>query len=189
MAHHPKVDDEMRLINARVDALKAQTVAHAHVMLQGKEKIVESQQTNLGQLVLKSMASAFDSYDALIVQAGSIRLYRELKGDISYADVMQILPFKGMLVRGELSGKDLKSILQKGKKAGESYLHFHLKPAEIEDDKLYAVITNDYLAAGKDGYEEFLRMKNKQNSTQDCFEILYQFLKENPQITEQSYTH
>ncbi len=190
ISHDPAVDEEMRYLDARVDELKAQRVAHAHVALRGEEELIESQQTNLGQLVLKSMASAFDSYDVLLVQAGSIRLYRELKGDISYADVMQILPFKGQLVRGLLTGRELKSILAKGKKAGESYLHVQIKQGDIEsieDERLYSVITNDYLAAGKDGYEEFLQMRQRESSSRDCFEILFEFLKENREVTERSY--
>ncbi len=186
--HSADVDEDMRHVNARVDALKAMTVAHTQVTLQGEEQLIESQPTNLAQLVLKSMSRAFPSYDAVIVQAGSIRLYKQLMGEISYADVMQILPFKGKLVHGQLPGKDLKSILQKGKKAGESYLHVHLKASEIEDDKLYEIITNDYLAAGKDGYDEFLRLEKKQISADDCFVTLLRFLKENPQITEHTYS-
>ncbi len=186
IAHDENIDKEMQVINARVDALKAQKVAHAAITIQGEEKEIESQQTNLGQLVLKSMSTAFYDFDAVIVQAGSIRIYRDLQGDISYTDVMQILPFKGMLVCGQLRGSELKSILKKGEKSGEGYLHYYLKESRIEDEKLYRVITNDYLGAGKDGYEEFLQMQNTETSMQDCFEILYQFLKENPHISEQT---
>ncbi len=182
--HDAEVDAALRLIDADLAKLKAQKVAETRITLQGTEKEIESQPTTLAQLVLKSMSTAFDSYDALIVQAGSIRAYRDLTGDISYTDVMQILPFKGRLVQGELRGKDLRSILEKGKKTGESYLHFHLKGGDILDDKVYKIITNDYLAAGKDGYDEFLRMQNSNSTTQDCFEILYDFLKQNPTIDE-----
>ncbi len=182
--HDAEVDAALRVIDADIAELKSQKVAETRIVLQGTEKEIESQPTTLAQLVLKSMISAFDSYDAVIVQAGSIRAYRDLTGDISYTDVMQILPFKGKLVQGELTGKDLKSILEKGKKSGESYLHYRLKDSVIVDDKIYKVITNDYLAAGKDGYDEFLRMQNTHTTTRDCFEILYDFLKQNPVIDE-----
>lgn len=129
-------------------------------ILIGNQNTIESSQTNLGKLVLLSMSKPFESdYDGVMTNSGSIRINRNLQGKITYADLLEILPFDNDIVMVEIKGKDLKQALKYGQEPGRHYLQYYLKNDKIEDTKTYKIITNNYIATGKDGYESFKNSK------------------------------
>lgn len=153
--------------NNQIDKIIAQTdkriahstkkvIAKTNVTLLGDQYIIEHNQTNLGKLVLLSMTKAFPNYDVVMTNSGSIRVNRNIKNQITYGDVLEILPFENKVVLVELQGKYLKEALQKGQTTTRRYLQYHLNIDKIDDDKVYKVITNEYIASGKDGYAPFL---------------------------------
>ena len=105
------------------------------------------------------MTIAFPCYDAVMTNSGSIRVNRNIKNQVTYGDALEILPFENKVVLVELQGKYLKEALQKGQTTTRRYLQYHLNIDKIDDNKIYNVITNEYVASGKDGYEPFVHGK------------------------------
>lgn len=144
-----KIDNRNKKVTEKIIGTSRETLI-------GEQDIIESHQTNLGRLVLNSMAKPFEEdYDGVITNSGSIRINRNLQGNITYADLLEILPFDNDVVMVEIKGKDLKQALKYGQEHGRHYLQYYLKNNDINDNKTYKIITNNYVASGKDGYESF----------------------------------
>ncbi len=187
---HTNITPDLKT-NAKIDKIIAQTdrriahstkkvIAKTNVTLIGDQYIIEHNQTNLGKLVLISMTKAFPNYDAVMTNSGSIRVNRNIKNQVTYGDVLEILPFENKVVLVELQGKYLKEALQKGQTTTRRYLQYHLNIDKIDDNKIYKVITNEYIANGKDGYEPFLHgkiVKVSKHSQTKLFCDLLQSLK------------
>jgi 2',3'-cyclic-nucleotide 2'-phosphodiesterase (5'-nucleotidase family) len=116
--------------------------------------------------------------DAAIINGGGLRTSIK-KGAITVNDVYSVLPFNNYIVSIKMSGKQIRETLEHGVSAVElkegrfpqvSGISFTYAPAgksgsrvnsirvnnePLEPDKIYIVATNDFLAAGGDGYQAF----------------------------------
>ena len=170
-------DEKIANLNKHSEKVTKKILAKTNVMLIGDQTTIEHNQTNLGKLVLISMTKAFDcSYDAVITNSGSIRINKNIKGNISYADVLEILPFDNDIVLVNIKGKYLKEVLKRGQQNNRRYLQYYLKDKNIDDNKTYKVITNSYIAGGKDGYEEFKNAEIAKYSTKKPVKLLKETL-------------
>lgn len=186
----PKSDKaEMLISKTDKKLLKYNTkvIANTLVTLVGDQKTLEHSQTNLGKLVLKSMVRPFKDYDVVLTNSGSIRINRNLNNVVTYADLLEILPFENKIVMLQMKGKNLKSALKQGKdQTNRRYLQVYSKLKEIDDEKMYNVVTNDYIARGKDGYKEFKNCKIIKISREKPSVLLYKTLTEIKTITNES---
>jgi len=147
---------------------------HTDVPLDGRDTPIRSVQTNLGELITKSMAYAFDNkVDCAIVNGGSIRIDDQLSGDITGFDIFRVMPFGGGILKVKLTGSLLKEVLEYGRlHAGKgAYLQRYLASynadnktwlvnnKKIIDTKIYTVAFSDYLLKGYD--IPFLTPENK----------------------------
>lgn len=99
-----------------------------------------------------------------------------LKGNITWGNVFEVLPFQNTMITLKLTGAQVKKILERGLvptigmvSLSGLRVHFDLtKPpgervvsailldgTSLDDAKLYSVTTNDFVLAGGDGYTEF----------------------------------
>lgn len=158
-----KAEEMIKKIDKHNKKITNNIVGTSKEVLIGNQEIIESSQTNLGKLVLLSMSKPFgNDFDGVITNSGSIRINRNLQGNITYADLLEILPFDNDVVMVEIKGKDLKQALKYGQEYGRHYLQYDLKNKnidDIDDEKMYKIITNNYIAGGKDGYESFKNSK------------------------------
>ena len=144
----------------------------------GEREYVRTQETNLGNLVADVIRSAVDA-DIAVTNGGGIRASIHA-GDIRVADVYNTLPFDNTLVVVEMLGMDILEALehsvrmvpdQNGGFLQVSGITFEVDPnalpggriinAKVGENRLaagkyYTVATNDFLAAGGDGYETFM---------------------------------
>lgn len=141
-----------------------EVIYHAAKPLDGTDKANRSKQTNLGELIARSMAYSYnDRVDGAIVNGGSIRIDDRLVGDITSTDIFRILPFGGGVLKVDLNGKLLKEVLNFGKSsAGEgAYLQrynisqneeneWQMANKAIVDQKIYTVAISDFLLKGFD---------------------------------------
>ena len=135
------------------------------------------QETNLGDLVADVMRAATGA-EAALINGGSIRTSIH-RGPIKAKEVYAALPFDNYLVAIRLTGKQLREALEHGvsgleDKAGRfpqvSGLTFTFSRTAPVGDRVrditvngkpldpgqeYVVATNDFLAAGGDGYRAF----------------------------------
>ena len=180
------IEKKIQKANKKIEKLKRTVLSKTQETLIGEQSEIEKQQTNLGRLVLKSMVYEH-SYDIVLVNSGSIRINRNLTENITLVDAMEILPFENKVITGKLQGKYLKEILNSGKTQGRRHLQVYSKIKNIEDDKFYTVVTSDYIAKGKDGYEPFINIKEVQTLYESQKATFIEFLKKNPVITPETF--
>ncbi len=133
--------------------------------LDGRENSVRNKQTNLGQLIAKSMSYAFQNYnDCSIINSGSIRLDDQLSGKITQLDIIRTLPFGGKIAMVKMTGKLLQDILNEGfaGKGTGAFLQWDeiernelngawiINNKPLESEKEYSVVVSDYLLMGID---------------------------------------
>ena len=150
-----EIDKKIAEIDQHIKKVTSEVIATSQVILVGKQTTIEHNQTNLGKLVLISMTKPFPEYDAVLTNSGSIRINKNFKGNITYADVLETLPFDNDIVLVDIQGKYLKEVLNHGQQQNRRYLQYYVKDSKIDNNKMYKVITNSYVAQGKDGYDSF----------------------------------
>ena len=133
------------------------------VPLDARDAPIRSKQTNLGNMIARSMAYSYDNkVDCSIVNGGSIRIDDQLIGDINSIDIFRVLPFGGPVLKVEMKGSLLKKVLQYGENAAGSgaYLQrsniqfinktFTINNKKISSSTIYTVTLSDYLMKGLD---------------------------------------
>jgi len=159
----------------RVDKVLDEPIGTAEVDLDGED--VRKRETNLGDLIADIMRKTSGA-DAAIINGGGIRTSIN-KGKIRVKDVYSVLPFDNYIVAVKLIGAQIREALEHGVSAvergegrfpqvsGIAFTYNSSAPAgsrvkkiliggmPVEPDKEYSVATNDFLAAGGDGYKAF----------------------------------
>ncbi|MBA4391429.1 MAG: multifunctional 2',3'-cyclic-nucleotide 2'-phosphodiesterase/5'-nucleotidase/3'-nucleotidase, partial [Syntrophus sp. (in: bacteria)] len=173
-----KKDDVALIVekySAQMNALMKQAIGEALIDLDGKN--VRIKETNLGNFFADMMRNESGA-EAAIINGGGLRTSIK-KGTITMHDVYSVLPFNNYIVSIKLSGKQIRETLEYGVSAVElkegrfpqvSGISFTYAPTgksgsrvdsirvnnePLEPDKIYVVATNDFLAAGGDGYQTF----------------------------------
>ncbi len=150
-----------------------EVIYYAATPLDGTDTANRSKQTNMGELITRAMAYAYnDKVDGAIVNGGSIRIDDRLVGDITSTDIFRVLPFGGGVLKVDIKGNLLKQVLEYGKsQSGEgAYLQrynfsqnkdgeWQIGDNTINDSKTYTVAFSDFLLKGLD--IPFLTPENK----------------------------
>ncbi len=160
-----------RQVDARLDKIVGET----EVDLDGEQ--VRTRETNLGDLVTDIMRTATGA-DAALINGGSIRTSLH-RGQVKAKDIYAALPFDNYLVAIRLTGQQLREALEHGvsglkngagrfpQVSGLSFTYSRSAPVgsrvseiwvqgqPLDPGKAYVVATNDFLAAGGDGYLTF----------------------------------
>lgn len=182
-----KIDKIIDKVDKKLDAKRNIVLAKTNITLIGEQNTLEYNQTNLGKLVLMAMVQDFKEYDVVMTNSGSIRINRNIKDKITYADVLELLPFENRVVEVEIQGKYLKNILHHGQQTNRRYLQYYIKEGlPIDDNKMYKVVTNSYVASGKDGYENFKYGKIIKVSPNSHVKLLCNLLKKMKVITNEN---
>lgn len=143
-------------------------VGETNIRLEGERGIVRSQDTNLGYLISDAMIKKTGA-DLAITNSGGIRAPIK-EGPITYRDILTVLPFGNTAFVIELTGADLLKVLEytttiaagQGANPQVGGLTYTIDKGEVKNvmvngqplvmDKVYKVVTNNYMAAGGDGY-------------------------------------
>ena len=149
-----------------------EVIFNATVPLDARDIPIRSLQTNMGELITKSMSYAYDDkVDCALVNGGSIRIDDELSGPISSVDIFRVLPYGGAILKVKIKGSLLNQVLDYGvKSAGTgAYLQryyatkkndtWYIAGKKINMSKTYTVAFSDYLLKGFD--IPFLSSKSK----------------------------
>jgi len=159
----------------KVDAAMNEAVGEALADLDGVH--VRLQETNLGNLIADVMRKTAGA-DVAVINGGTIRTSIK-QGPVKVSDVYAVVPFDNYIVAIKLSGKQIRDTLEHGVSAVEdeegrfpqvsglifTYDRTGQKGSRVKEifiggvplvaDKEYTVATNDFLAAGGDGYKAF----------------------------------
>jgi 5'-nucleotidase / UDP-sugar diphosphatase len=171
----------------RVRAEQEEVIGEALVDLEGQG--ARRQETNLGDLLTDILRSETGS-DLAVLNGGGIRT-DILQGSIRVKQVMDVLPFDNFPVVLRLSGKEIKEILEHavseagghgGKFLQVSGMRFVFRPTAsvgervqeiwigsrpLDSEGFYTLATNDFLAAGGDGFSIFKKAFPDQASSPD----------------------
>ncbi len=171
----PEVLEIVKKYQQKVDSSLNEVVGEAAADLDASQARIK--ETNLGNLVADVLREKTGA-DVAILNGGSFRASIP-RGPITRKQLYTALPFDNYLVALRLTGRQLREALEHGvsgvaQKEGRfpqvSGLRFSYRPAAppgqrvtevevggrpLEDAKTYTVATNDFLAAGGDGYTVF----------------------------------
>jgi 2',3'-cyclic-nucleotide 2'-phosphodiesterase (5'-nucleotidase family) len=149
------------------------TVLNNGAALDGRESEVRSHPTNLTQLLTTAMKYAAPKADAVLLNAGSIRVDDILPIPITQYDIIRALPFGGGIREVDMKGSLLIRILDQGEKnigIGGYLLHndevkkindsWTLNTQPIDLSKIYRVAITEFLLTGKESNLEFLNSSN-----------------------------
>jgi 5'-nucleotidase/UDP-sugar diphosphatase len=134
----------------------------------GDRSVIRSQDTNLAHLITDAMVWKTGA-DFAITNSGGIRASIQ-PGEISYRDILTVLPFGNTLYQLKATGEEVMDILEytatvsAGQGAwpqvsgitytieGETVSDVMINGEPIDLDETYTIATNNYLAYGGDGY-------------------------------------
>lgn len=152
-----------RILNTAISKIVAEptkVIHHANPPLDGLEKHIRHQQTNLGELVTNAMIAASGDVDGSIINSGSIRIDDRLTGDITAIDIFSALPYGGPINIITIKGKTLIRVLDIGvkNKGTGGYLQrgniqkvgnkWQIGGQAIANDKNYQIAISSYLMKG-----------------------------------------
>ena len=201
-----KEDQEIAAIieeyKAQLDAGLSKVIGKTEVFLEGTRRSVRSgKETNLGRLIAYEMVVNSRS-DVAILNGGAIRGSIK-EGDITLNDVYTVLPFPDAVVKMNLSGEDIIAVLRRGAELepgsggklqtfgltytidGDKVTIEKIRDQPFDPGKTYSVATNDFLAAGGDGYKVFKEKgKNLYNSGPIISDLLINYIRERKVITQ-----
>ncbi len=182
----------------QLDKSIKQVIGKAATPLNGEREAIRNRETNLGDLIADVMRAAGKT-DIALINGGGIRASID-KGEITAEEVLTVLPYSNTLITLQLTGKEMLEILTRhaGLEPGDgaflqvSGLTMHIKDkkiaalsiggAQLEMDKLYSVATNDFLAAGGDGYATFTSGRHFLDTGLLMSDILIDHIKTNTEI-------
>jgi len=167
----PEVLEFIRPYLKQVDELLSQPVGEALIRLDGDRELVYAQETNLANLVTDSIGAKTGA-EIAFYNAGGIRDSIE-PGPITYRDILKVLPFRNTLVMMDMTGEQIMTVLNYAATTilGKSgFLHasgltwtnkkgipedVRVGGVPIELERVYKVVTNNYVAAGGRSYAAF----------------------------------
>jgi len=181
MAEDVKPDKIVSMVvdsmNAANEKITSQVVGAALVELEGDRAAVRTGESNLGNMIADAIRIKLDA-DAAVTNGGGIRASID-KGEITKGEVITVLPFGNTAMALRVKGSDLRAALEHGiseypaeeglfpqvsgikftfnpnKNPGERILEVWIKGEKLDPAKDYVVATNDFMAAGGDGYTMF----------------------------------
>lgn len=171
------VEAKVKEIEAAQDKILSAKVGSTNSQLEGARENVRSRETNLGNLLTDAMINETGA-DVAITNGGGMR-DSIAKGDITKGSVVKVLPFGNYIVTKQLTGAQIKQVLEHGMKdfgaiagsfshvggmkfkvdptcpVGSRVLDITVNNAKIDMNKKYTVATNDFLAVSGDDYPCF----------------------------------
>lgn len=164
-------------VEAAQKPILERVVGQTAVDLIGERTTVRTGETNLGQLATDAMIDLTGA-DVAITNGGGIRASIKA-GDITMKDMITVFPYGNTIMVKEMTGKDIKAALEHGvneypnekggfphtagitftlnayKEVGNRISDIKVAGVPMDLNKTYTVVTNDFMAAGGDGYDMF----------------------------------
>ncbi|MFP4250526.1 MAG: bifunctional metallophosphatase/5'-nucleotidase [Armatimonadota bacterium] len=171
VSEDPSVAAVVAEYQSRLDEEIKRVVGFTEVTLNGTREDNRSGETNLGNVITDAMRLVSGAPIALH-NGGGIRASID-EGSIALEDVMQVLPFGNEVATLELTGAQLREILQRSiaePRPFGGFLHVSgltivaedgqitsvmVGDEALDDNTTYTVATNAFLMEGGDGYETF----------------------------------
>ena len=191
VADDPDVTAFVAQLNAELEQRFSQVVASVPMDLDGEREHVRTGVTNLSSLICQAM-TAETGADFTIVNGGGIRASIPA-GPVTLGDINNVLPFTNTVAVCEITGaqvlealefgysllpetngafsqSDLQVVYSSSNPAGERIVSVSLPDGTpLDVDATYTVATNDFMAAGGDGYTMFGRVVQEGRQLNEVF--------------------
>ena len=193
-----RVKSVINRIEMEQKAITEVVVGQSNFKLEGSREVVRTGESNLAQLITDAMRWKTGA-DIAITNGGGIRTSIN-PGKITKGDIIAVLPFGNYVITKELKGSQVKEALEYGLRAypeslggmaqvsglvvkfdpkkpeGQKVLEVLIKGEKLNPNKTYLVATNDFMAAGGDGYRS-LKDGKEIGHYQGLDEILIEYIE------------
>ncbi|MEO1779858.1 MAG: 5'-nucleotidase C-terminal domain-containing protein [Pseudomonadota bacterium] len=195
-------------MGAPIEEMKTRVVAEAAEAIEGGRDVCRARECPMGSLIADAMLDrvADQGIEIAIQNGGGIRASIDA-GEITMGEVLTVLPFQNTLSTFQVTGSAIVAALENGvgqiedgagrfpQVAGMSYAFDASKPAgervsdvmvggaPIEMDKVYGVVSNNYVRNGGDGYAMFVDAENAYDFGPDLADVTAEYLAEQGPFT------
>lgn len=207
IAEDPVAKSMIETLKIPVANLRQEIVTDLKQSLDGSREIVRKRESTMANVIADAALSAAKNANAelALVNGGGVRASMNA-GPLSFEEAITVQPFGNTLVILDLTGKQLKTALEHGvskwsegkgqflhvskgmaytfdlsKPVGNRVTKATLNDKPLEDTKVYKVATNNFIAAGGDGFAVFKDVKKLETGTLDI-DILVDYLKKNKNL-------
>ncbi|WP_424984393.1 bifunctional metallophosphatase/5'-nucleotidase [Microbulbifer sp. S227A] len=188
-----------------INEMKTRVVAEASEAIEGGRSVCRAQECPMGNLIADAMLArvADQGVEIAIQNGGGIRASIDA-GEVTMGEVLTVLPFQNTLSTFQVPGATIVAALENGasqiadgagrfaqvagmtyafdasKPAGERVSDVMVGGAPIDPDKVYGVVTNNYVRNGGDGYAMFAGDdKQAYDFGPDLADVTAEYLAEN----------
>ena len=184
-----------------LEEIRQRVVAEAATEIGGDRSVCRAMECSMGSMIADAMLARVkdQGIDVAIQNGGGIRASIDA-GPITMGEVLTVLPFQNTLSTFEVKGSVLKAALENGvsqiedgagrfpQVAGMSYAFDAAKPAgeritevmvggaPLDMDKVYGVVSNNYVRNGGDGYKMFRDADNAYDYGPDLADVTAEWL-------------
>lgn len=185
------VGNRVKYWNNEIDSIVSEVIGKSKVDLIRNYK----EESNIGNLINDALKNEYNAI--AFTNSGGIRADIDA-GEITVGDVLKAFPFSNNAVTLELQGKTLLEVLEQSlsmeygvlqqsgikvkydpdKKIGNRIIKAAVNGEEIDKDKWYKVVTNDFVSTGGDSYTMFSKGRNIINTGKLISKTLVEYIRE-----------
>ncbi len=187
-----------------LEALRNKVVAEVPELLEGDRAVCRAMECSMGTMIADAMLDRVkdQGIEVAIQNGGGIRASIDA-GEVTMGEVMTVLPFQNTLSTFEVTGAALKDALENGvsqmeegagrfpqvagmaytvdpaAEAGSRISDVTVGGAPLDMDKVYGVVSNNYVRNGGDGYAMFKDAANAYDFGPDLADVTAEYLAAN----------
>ncbi|NNF90943.1 MAG: multifunctional 2',3'-cyclic-nucleotide 2'-phosphodiesterase/5'-nucleotidase/3'-nucleotidase, partial [Boseongicola sp.] len=186
---------------APLDEIRNRVVAEAADAIGGDREVCRAMECSMGSLIADAMLARVkdQGIDVAIQNGGGIRASIDA-GEVTMGEVLTVLPFQNTLSTFRVSGATLVEALENGVsqveegagrfpqvagmtysfdpkgEAGSRVSDVMIGGAPVEMDKMYGVVSNNYVRNGGDGYKMFVDAEDAYDFGPDLADVTAEYL-------------
>ena len=184
-----------------LEEIRNKVVAKAADAIEGDRSVCRVQECPMGNLVADAMLDRVkdQGIEIAIANSGGLRASIDA-GDVTMGEVLTVLPFQNTLSTFQVTGATLVAALENGvsqiedvagrfpqvsgmsftfdasAEAGSRISNVMVGGSAIEMDKVYGVVSNNYVRNGGDGYKMFRDAENAYDFGPDLADVTAEYL-------------
>ncbi len=190
-------DPEMlKVVNKWKEKLKVIT---DEVVTNSTEPFTRSygEESVMGNMVADAMLYANPEFDLALTNSGGLRQDIDA-GPVTVGELISAFPFPNTIVQLEMKGSDLRTIFEHGagltngilqvskgvelvydesKPIGKRIVMCNIRGLPLDDDRIYKVLTSNFLADGGDGFVAFKKTRLYQKTGFEMLQAMVKYLK------------
>lgn len=194
----------MKELAKPLEELRNKVVSDSAELIEGSREVCRAMECPMGNLVADAMLERVkdQGIDIAIQNGGGLRASIDA-GEVTMGEVLTVLPFQNTLSTFQVTGATMVEALENGvgqmeegagrfpQVAGMSYTvdpaaeagsrisDVMVGGAPIEMDKVYGVVSNNYVRNGGDGYKMFVDAENAYDFGPDLADVTAEYLAAN----------